>query len=156
MPEDNSAHLRKLQQAQNARQNVLDLLRQSGPMTMDAIYGAVGFRYSGTVDIVGHLRKRGEVLVTGSVFSTSRGRPVNVYGVVGLHEPQETIRERLLSLLVVAGDSPCLELSRRLGIDPKTCRYHLGRLLAARKVQVVGTIQRATGGTPAAIWSADV
>ena len=32
----------------------------------------------------------------------------------------------------------------------------LGRLLAARKVQVVGTIQRATGGTPAAIWSADV
>ena len=61
-----------------------------------------------------------------------------------------------LTLLRDDGPSPSLELARKIGIHPKTCRYHMLRLLSQRKVRAVGKLQRPSGGTPATVWSANV
>ncbi len=131
-------------------------LSKHGPWTLDALAVVLHWDYSYTADIIAQLRERNAVGVAGTLKLGQTGRPVNVYGLRSLHVPEPTTRDKLYALLCDKGDSPCLELSRELDITPKSCRYHLGRLLAARKVRVVGTLQRATGGTPAAIWSADV
>ena len=86
----------------------------------------------------------------------AKTRPLRIYGLVGVHSPQTMMRDRILTHLQVAGPSPSLELARKMGIHPKTARYHLGRLLAERRVQVVGKLKRKSGGYPAPIWSADV
>ena len=139
-----------------ARMAVDSALTKHGPLTLDALAVVLHWDYGYTADIIAQLRERNKVAVAGTLKLGATGRPVNVYGLRYLHVPEPTTREKLYALLCDKGDSPCLELSRELDITPKSCRYHLGRLLAARKVRVVGTLQRATGGTPAAIWSADV
>jgi len=156
MGDDMSAQLSKLHFKYAVRRSVLRALQHYGPMTMHILPAAACFRYDDVVEAVAYLRERGHVFVCGTDKSDERGRPLNVYGIAGLHKATAKTGDRVLALLREKGDSPCLELSRELRITPKTCRYHLGRLLAARKVRVVGTLQRATGGTPAAIWSADV
>ena len=156
MGDNMSAQLSKLHFKYAVRRSVLRALQHYGPMTIHILPAAACFRYDDVVEAVAYLRERGHVFVCGTDKSDERGRPMNVYGIAGLHKATAKTGDRVLALLREKGDSPCLGLSRELRITPKTCRYHLGRLLAARKVQVVGTIQRATGGTPAAIWSADV
>lgn len=156
MGDNMSAQLSKLHFKYAVRRSVLRALQHYGPMTIHILPAAACFRYDDVVEAVAYLRERGHVFVCGTDKSDERGRPMNVYGIAGLHKATAKTGERVLALLREKGDSPCLELSRELRITPKTCRYHLGRLLAARKVRVVGTLQRATGGTPASIWSADV
>ena len=156
MLDEKGKRIRELHLNYLARLAVHSALSKHGPLTLDALAVVLHWDYSYTVDIIAQLRERNEVGVAGTLKLGETGRPVNVYGLRSLHVPEPTTREKLYALLCDKGDSPCLELSRELRITPKTCRYHLGRLLAARKVRVVGTLQRATGGTPASIWSADV
>lgn len=146
----------KVRASEQARQDIADTFRRYGPLTIDSLTDRSGYSRSHAVQVLRQLCLLERVHVVETQADGSTGRPLRVYGLVGEHGRQPTVRDRILTLLQVGGPSPSLELARQLGIDPKTCRYHLGRLLAARKVQVVGKLQRPTGGTPASIWSADV
>lgn len=142
--------------SRQARQDIADTFRRYGPLSIDGLADRSGYSRSHAVQVLRQLCIAEVAQVVETQADGSTGRPLRIYGLVGVHGRQPTVRDRILTLLQVGGPSPSLELARQLGIDPKTARYHLGRLLAARKVEVVGKLQRPTGGTPASIWSACV
>lgn len=139
-----------------ARQDVADTLRRYGPATIEDVTNRSGYSRNHTVTVVRQLCVAGVVHVVDTIRNGGSGRPLRIYGLVGVHSAATMMRDRIVERLADDGPSPSLELARRMGIHPKTARYHLGRLLAERRVNVVGKIKRKSGGYPAAIWSADV
>lgn len=139
-----------------ARQNVLETLRRCGPSTIDSVSYHSGYGRSYSAFLLQQLYESSEVLIVEASTNGEVGRPINVYGLPGIHVKRPTIRDRILTLLRDDGPSPSLELARKIGIHPKTCRYHMLRLLSQRKVRAVGKLQRPSGGTPATVWSAHV
>ena len=142
--------------SEQARQDIADTFRRYGPLTIDSLTDRSGYSRSHTVSVLRQLCKAELAYVVDTKRNAGSGRPLRIYGLVGVHSPQTMMRDRILTHLQVAGPSPSLELARNMGIHPKTARYHLGRLLAERRVQVVGKLKRKSGGYPAPIWSADV
>lgn len=142
--------------SEQARQDVADTLRRYGPATIEDVTNRSGYSRHHTVTVVRQLCVAGVVHVVKTIRNGQSGRPLRIYGLVGVHSAATMMRDRIVERLADNGPSPSLELARALKIHPKTARYHLGRLLAERRVQVVGKLRRGSGGYPAPVWSADV
>ncbi len=139
-----------------ARKDMADTIRRYGPSTIDSLTDRSGYSRSHTVTLLRQLCQRNVVHIVDTKRNGRSGRPLRLYGLVGVHSKQSMLRDRIVTHLQTEGPSPSLELARTLNIHPKTARYHLGRLLAERRVQIIGKLLRGSGGYPAPVWSAHV